>query len=140
MPTCHFFTLTDVLPTFSCSSIFSMSGCHPSFSLAFFSYFLLFISSLIYSFISFFLLCIVFWVCVIFFAMNSSIFYYISPGAEGDDSLPTRWLRRSALEKICFLTKCVTFLPRFSYRLDFHVHCWEVFSAHGFFRWFSISG
>jgi len=45
---CYFFTLTVFLPYFSHPFIFSTSGCHPSFSPTFFSYFLLFL--LLYSF------------------------------------------------------------------------------------------
>jgi hypothetical protein len=33
----------------------------------------------------------------------------------------------STPEKFFFLEKHVTFLPHFSCRLDFHVHCWAVF-------------
>jgi hypothetical protein len=38
--------------------------------------------------------------------------------------------------KIFFLEKRVTFLPRFSCFLDFHVHCWAVFRHMVFFDGF----
>jgi hypothetical protein len=68
--------------------------------------------------------------CYILCMTSSSVCYVVSGtggGLRGGARPPCEGLGEAPPKNFFCLGKRVTFLPHFSCRLDFHVHCWAVF-------------